>query len=192
MQSMEQQSSTQCRQMQLCACLCCLSRGPHSREVHQVVESLTALPRYAHDLVWDTDDGEEHSCTPSASAMESAAPLLSVPRNKASDLHTLCTIALQPDLFKVIMPVNVEKFLKLLETHPNRPFVNLVCQGFCHGFWPYTNTSDPIYLMIWDNSTHPIRDLADTAFLNEQYDKEVLLGHWSPAFGDTLLPGMLS
>lgn len=147
-------------------------------------------PRYARDLVWDADDGEEHSRTPSASATERASPLPSVPKNELANLPALRTIALRPDLFKIITPIDVDKFSRLLETHPNRPFVNSVCHGLRNGFWPYADTSDPKYPTTWDNSARPVRDPAHAAFLSEERDKEVLLGRWSAAFGDALLPGM--
>lgn len=146
--------------------------------------------RYARDLVWDGDDGEECSRTPSVSATESALPLPSVPANKLLNLTALRTISLRPNLFQTVTPINVDHFSKLLEYHPNCPFIDSVCHRLRHGFWPYADTSKPSYLFTWDNSARPIRDPAHAVFLTKQRDQEVLLGRWSESFGDVLLPGM--
>jgi hypothetical protein len=55
-----------------------------------------------------------------------------------------------PDLFEAVSPINVEH---LLVTHPNHPFVDLVCVALCEGFWPWAHTQKDSYLTTWDNSS---------------------------------------
>ena len=69
-----------------------------------------------------------------------AKPLPMVPPSEFDNIEAVKTIGDNPDLFKIITPVNVDRFGKLLELHPNHPFVKLVCKGLCEGFWPWANT----------------------------------------------------
>lgn len=164
--------------------------GALRRERLDEAMSLHRRPHYTRNLIWDGDDGYELGQTPSASATESAAPLPPVPANKISDIAALRTITLRPDLFKIVTPINIDHFSKLLKSHPNRLFVNSVGHRLRHGFWPYADTLNPEYPPTWDNSARPIHNPAHVEFLREQRDKEICLGRWSKSFGDVLLPSM--
>ncbi|KZT22419.1 hypothetical protein NEOLEDRAFT_661863 [Neolentinus lepideus HHB14362 ss-1] len=147
-------------------------------------------PRYTRDFLWET---HEVSCTPSATASETAPPVPDVPEHERGNLTALRTIALHPELFKVVTPINVDRFEELLCTHPNQPLVKSVCKGLREGFWPYADTSGETRPETWDGSSErELRDPAHLAFVKEQRDQEVRLGRFSEAFGPDLLPGMSS
>ncbi|EIW79269.1 hypothetical protein CONPUDRAFT_25986, partial [Coniophora puteana RWD-64-598 SS2] len=102
------------------------------------------------------------------------------------------TIRQHPELFKIVSPINVERFEKLLEGHPNRAFVQSVCAGFRNGFWPFARDRPDGYPDTWDESQSDINNPEHLEFLNSQILEEVGLGRFSPAFGPDLLPGMYS
>ncbi|KAF8224517.1 hypothetical protein L208DRAFT_1410096 [Tricholoma matsutake] len=55
-------------------------------------------------------------------------------------------------LFKIIMPINIDRFEELLITHPNCPFVNSVCRGLHEGFWPWADTHYDTYPSMVDDA----------------------------------------
>lgn len=147
------------------------------------------IRQYSRDLVWrDTD----HPRIISALATETAAPLPSPPRNELRNKVARGTIAKHPDLFRITTPIKVDRFEKLLEKHPNKPFVASICRGLRKGFWPFADTSDPKLPTTLDNSQKPILSQDKAEFVRRQRDEEVKLGRWSKSFGTKLLPGMFS
>ena len=161
--------------------------GPSKRSVaHQ---HKISLRQYSRNLVWrDTDRPR----TLSALATETAAPLPSPPKNELRNRVARRTIAKNPDLFRIITPINVDRFEKLLKKHPNKPFVASVCRGLRNGFWPYADTTDPNLPTTLDNSRQPILSKDKAEFIRRQRNEEIKLGRWSKSFGTKLLPGMYS
>ncbi|KAI0298268.1 hypothetical protein BC826DRAFT_907192, partial [Russula brevipes] len=41
-----------------------------------------------------------------------------------------------PFFFTVVAPIHVDRFASLLDSHPNRPFVDSAIRGLHGGFWP--------------------------------------------------------
>ncbi|KIJ32474.1 hypothetical protein M422DRAFT_184433, partial [Sphaerobolus stellatus SS14] len=119
-----------------------------------------------------------------------AAPLPSPPVSELNNSIALQTIQLQPHLFKIVTPINIARFEKLLLSHPNRPYVESVCLGLRTGFWPHAtiplDSPDT-----FDFSDRPQSDEAQ-AFIRDQRDKEIAADRFSPSFGPDLLPGMFS
>jgi hypothetical protein len=144
-------------------------------------------PRYLRELVW-----AENECFESLSILATftAPPLPSPPISALSDRAVAETVRSNPDLFRIITPINVDRFYELLAGHPNRELVESVCRGFREGFWPWADTSLPGYPTTWDNSQRPISEPAHQQFLRNQRDTEIELGQYSPSFGTELLPGM--
>ncbi|TFY82031.1 hypothetical protein EWM64_g1982 [Hericium alpestre] len=104
----------------------------------------------------------------------------------------LRTIAENPTLFKIVTPVDVDRFEALLVNHPNRPFVESVIYGLRHGFWPCSNADPDKYPSTRD---FPERDHspADLEFLKQQCEEEECCGRFSAPFGTPngpLQPGM--
>ena len=59
-------------------------------------------------------------------------------------------------------------------------------------FWPFANTHNGEWLLTWNNSQCTPKTPNEAAFLQEQLNKNVELGHYSEPFGPDLLPGMYS
>jgi len=103
------------------------------------------------------------------------------------------TVAVHPDLFKIVTPINVRRFEELLDGHPNPSFVLSVCRALREGFWPWADTSDAAYPSINDNSMHTgTKTDSQQRFIHDQLDEEIRLGRFSQSFGPHLLPGMYS
>ena len=151
------------------------------------VDRWACRPHYARDLVWD--EALMHHMT-LMQFTEIAPPLLSPPDDELNKQVALGTIACNPLLFKLVMPINVNLFEFCLTTHPNQPFISSVCCGFREGFWLYTSSGRANQPTTVDNSYHPLKDDAHLAFIHEQCDIELTLHCFSPAFGPDLLLGM--
>ena len=80
----------------------------------------------------------------------------------------------------------------MLETHPNKPFVQSVYTSFREGFWPWANTQKEEYPATWDFSECPPKTECEAGFLRDQRDIEINAGRYSESFGTKLLPGMYS
>jgi hypothetical protein len=102
------------------------------------------------------------------------------------------TIDNHPELFKIVTPINVDKFEAYLINHPNRAYVDSVCLGLRDGFWPWATHDDPNLWRTYDNSHRSINQAERMNFVREQRDEEIKLGRWSPSFGSKLLTGMYS
>jgi hypothetical protein len=137
----------------------------------------------------------DHPRVTSALSTETAAPLPSPPKNELQNKVARKTIAKYPWLFKIVTPINVDRFEKYLKKqpkkHPNPRFVNSVLRGLREGFWPYADTSDPDLPRTPKVSRQPRHSQDKAAFIRQQCDEEVKLGRWSKAF-TKLLPGMFS
>ncbi|THH14558.1 hypothetical protein EW146_g5779 [Bondarzewia mesenterica] len=128
--------------------------------------------------------------TPSATATETAAPLLSVPQDFVRDAVAQQTIQQHPDLFRIVMLINVDHFEWMLRDHPNLEFVQSVVQGLHVGFWPCAEGPSTPYPNTWDES-HDNFTPEGLAFVKQQCAEEERLERFSAPFKD-LLPGMYS
>jgi hypothetical protein len=154
------------------------------------IECWPCRPRYACELYWDDDMHDRHISL--TMWMETAAllpPPLADQLTNAIALHTLATA---PHLFKIITPIDVDHLHNLLQSHPNRPLITLICRGFRLGFWPWVTTAGVECPVIVINSEQMLKDLTHVDFVRLQRDTEVALEHFSPVFGPDLLPGMTS
>ena len=88
------------------------------------------------------------------------------------------------------MPVNINHLKSHLTMHPNQALVCSIILRFWQGFWPFAITKNMPHPSIVDNSSHIIWDPAHVLFVHEQRDHEIQQGHFSPSFGQHLLPGM--
>lgn len=144
-------------------------------------------PRYAREFLWHEDNADRITL---AVASEFFDPMPRVPENEMLNVDTLSTIRSHPHLFPIVTPFRITTLSNLLTTHPNQPFVASVCHGLRHGFWPWADTSLAQFPVTLD-VTEYISDPAHLAFAEEQREKEIACGNFSPTF-DSLLPGMLS
>jgi hypothetical protein len=155
-------------------------------------DSLGAIkrPRHRRGLIWSPTDA---TFSPTARSSEYADPVPSPPLSERICSDTATTIKERPDLFKIVTPINVDRFELLLEDHPNPAFVASVCRALREGFWPWADTSDESYPSTNDNSmlTSEKTDV-QLQFIADQVEEEIRLGRFSASFGTELLPGMYS
>jgi hypothetical protein len=123
---------------------------------------------------------------------EQAPPL---PRPPSSELNNPIvneTITKHPNLFKIVTPIKVEVFERLLHDHPNPAFVRSVVQGLTDGFWPWADTQKPGYPTTHNAcpSNLACPDPKKAAFLAKQVEIERNKQRFSDNFGTELLPGM--
>jgi len=150
---------------------------------------LGSRPKYLRYNLWNTDT----SPTPTiAEWSESASPLPRPPLSETLNPIALKTIAENPSLFRIVTPINIDRFEKLLSDHPNPPFVDSVCTGLREGFWPWADTLKDGYPSSFDGARPTPSDSRKAAFIREQRDVEIEKDCFSPVFGRDLLPGMYS
>ncbi|KAJ3506134.1 hypothetical protein NLJ89_g7034 [Agrocybe chaxingu] len=147
----------------------------------------SARPSFARTFIWNDNDGPRLTLAISSLFMPALPP---VPDNELANEPALDTIAHNPDLFQVVTPISVSNLRDLLVNHPNNLFIDSVCHGLLHGFWPWADTSCfnlPFILDVKDTVSDPVH----LHFAYEQHDVEVSLGCFSQPFL-RLLPGMLA
>jgi hypothetical protein len=116
----------------------------------------------------------------------------SIPINKLNNPITSKTILLNPTLFQIITPINVDCFESFLVTHPSQPFIKSVCKGLREGFWPWADTFIEGFFDMHNESRSGVRRIEKTVFLQFQIQIEQEKHHFSSSFGNVLLPGMYS
>ena len=114
----------------------------------------------------------------------------SIPACELANPVATKTIIENPHLFDIVTPIFVDRFEKLLESHPNQPFVQSVCRGLREGFWPWADTHFGEYPDTLDLSLPEPQNPDEAQFLRDQRDHEIFKGRFSESFGDKLLPGM--
>jgi hypothetical protein len=154
--------------------------------------NLFKRPKWTRGFLWTCD---EVSTTPSASFSEIAPLLPSIPENELTKRSALDTIAAHPHLFKIVTPIRYNRLSALLRSHPNRPLVDCVVDGFHQGFYPgFDTTGHNVPDTIDNSSIYAPHDPSspEAAFLRAQRDEEIRLGRYSESFGTELLPGMIA
>ena len=152
-------------------------------------ERIAQGQRFRRQLVWGR---EEAVMSRTALWTETAAPMPRPPPEEFLNQDVSATITDNPDLFKIVSPIDVDHFQSLLINHPNQPFVESVCLGLREGFWPFAHTHPGEWPSTWDNSLRALKSEDELSFVEEQVAKEVEKGRFSPPFGPDLLPGMYS
>ncbi|KAJ3567659.1 hypothetical protein NP233_g6222 [Leucocoprinus birnbaumii] len=100
------------------------------------------------------------------------------------------TIHNNPDLFKIVTPIDIPKLCWYISSHPNWPFIDSICDGLEHRFWPWAD-ADPLNYPLTNNTKqHPTPVLAKATFLHQQHDKEVGKGQLLQGLEGPLQPGM--
>lgn len=140
-------------------------------------------PRYLRGYSWHVG---EQSRNPSVEYTLIADPLPSPPDSVFRDLDVGDTLLCRPDLFRIVTPINVERFEWYLRPHPNRAFVESVIRGLREGFWPYAKGSDFGSSIVMPN--HPTV-AQDMDILRAARDRELEMERFSHGF-QQLLPGM--
>jgi hypothetical protein len=145
--------------------------------------------QFLQNFQWSNVDAGTSKC---ASITESDPPLPCPPPSEFANHIARDTIIKNLHLFKIVCPINVDIFPRLLISHPNQPFVNSVCTRLQEGFWPWADTHFGDYPVTLDSSHRLPKMEAEHEFLHVQHDHKIMKGHYSPSFGTELLPGMYS
>lgn len=144
-------------------------------------------PRYLRHNIWDPDS----EFTPNTSDWTlTAKPLEGPPQSALDDEPVTKTLTENPHLFDIVTPIHVDVFEAYLKTHPNRAFVESVCDGLRVGFWPWAVTPSAGYPVTNDQSNPTPLDTKSADFLRAQRDKELAKNRFSAPFEHDLLPGM--
>ncbi|KIJ94652.1 hypothetical protein K443DRAFT_11947 [Laccaria amethystina LaAM-08-1] len=91
-------------------------------------------PKYLRYNIWE---GGSHFLPSSADWTETASPLPPIPASELANPIVNKTINENPQLFDIVIPIFVDRFEKLLESHPNQAFVKSVCRGLRQGISPW-------------------------------------------------------
>lgn len=147
-------------------------------------------PTFQRGLLWTL---EEVGQSPTAQSTLNDKPFPR-PHRRESRAEVLDTIERYPHLFKIVTPINVPAFERLLRNHPNKDFVKSIVIGLKEGFWPFANTNPngASYPLTHDASKRPPRTKEIGQFLIDQCKTEIEYERYSEPFGTELLPGMYS
>ncbi|KAI0374164.1 DNA/RNA polymerase [Pilatotrama ljubarskyi] len=145
-------------------------------------------PRHLRGFLWNPKDAPQ---SPLAELSESMAPLPRPPPSELENDTAWSTINSNPELFRIVSPVKVDVFERLLANHPNQPLVASVCRGFREGFWPFAAPVNEDFPVTWDESNLPLDEEA-ASFAQEYARDEEHAGRYSAPFTGALLPGMYS
>jgi hypothetical protein len=96
-------------------------------------------PKYLQNLIWFNTD-KWLLVSPTANCTLFDDPLPRPLKEEFDNIDALTTIKDNPDLFKIVTPINVNHFEQLLESHANQPFVKSVCVALWERFWPWAHT----------------------------------------------------
>ena len=109
-------------------------------------EQALTQPKYLESSVWmDAETSPTFSLT--ACCMLTDEPLPQPSCNEFNNTDVMNTICDNPQLFQIVTPIEVEKFEVLLDSHPNKPFMQSVGTSPCEGFWPWVDTQREEYLV---------------------------------------------
>ena len=147
-------------------------------------EQVPKRPKYLQRSVW-TDTNASPAFSPTAGCTLTEKALPRPPPEEFLNSDAMNTIRNNPHLFKIITPINVERFEEMLEPHPNKPFVQSICTSLREGFWPWANTQKEEYPTTWDFSDRPPKTESEAAFLREQRDVKISAGRYSQILGLT-------
>lgn len=141
-------------------------------------------PRFLRSIIWS--DGVRR-ISPTALGTEYDPPIPGAPPEAFENTDLVSTVVTNPSLFRVVTPINISLFRRLLALHPNRPLVESVCKGFVDGFWPWSRPV-PSHPVTFDGSKAARSDV-ERSFLENCRDDEIAAGRFSRPF-PALLPGM--
>ena len=145
--------------------------------------------KYHHHLQWDGDKVGHDSLSPCVCDTFFADPVPQPSDIEWSNITARSTLRLLPYLFKVVTPINVNRFKTLLVDHPNQAFVQSVCYALHNGFWPWAETVKDEYPTTSDHPNGPPQLDCHLDFIAKQFCKEEACSRFSPSFRHDLLPG---
>ena len=148
--------------------------------------------KHRRSLLWRGDNISEVSLSPAVRDTFFADPVPQPSLVESNSVAARSTLLSHPYLFKVVTPINVDKFQALLTHHPNQPFVHSVCHALRNGFWPWAETINEAYPTTSDHPNRPSQSDHHFDFITNQFREEEACSRFSPSFRGELLPGMYS
>ena len=148
--------------------------------------------KYRHHLLWDANEVGHDSLSPCVRDTFFADPVPQPSDIEWSNVTARSTLCSRPYLFKVVTPINVDRFETLLVDHLNQAFVQSVCYALHNGFWPWAETVKDEYPTTSDHPNRPPQSDHHLNFIAMQFREEEACSRFSPLFGHDLLPGMYS
>lgn len=145
-------------------------------------------PRYLRKMIWS----DASQVPVNADSSLNRTPVPDVPHVVRNNPVISTTIASNPDLFRIVTPIRVDRLRTLLQRHPNKPFVDSVCRALQEGFWPWADPSCGEYPDTHEEKLKGVLNEPVLQFLRDQRDEEIAAERFSPSFGRNLLPGMYS
>ncbi|KAF8580193.1 hypothetical protein K439DRAFT_1357698 [Ramaria rubella] len=137
-------------------------------------------PKWTHGFLWS--ENATHR-SPSAMHTETEIPLPFVPETELNNFAAQHTITENPDLFKIVSPINIQRFEELLLIDRSS-ILSVAVLGKVFGCHPDApETLDCLDQQLIEKGI---------AFARAQHDAEITEDHFSHAFGPDLLPGMYS
>lgn len=170
--------------------VCPITPQPTSRlsaVLPTVPRQSTRLRRF-RGFIWDTT---ELYCTPLATLSEILRLLPRPPPLELENPITTHTLNYYSHLFNISTPINVNRFQQLLQTHPNQPLIQSVCEGLRFGFWPFAEPDMEVFPSTLEVSNGTLSH-DEEYYIREYIEEEVTAGRYSEFFGPELLPGMYS
>lgn len=161
------------------------SAGPRRLSEKRKANDNIDLPRFRRGYAWT--DRESSFFSPSAHYSLTAPPLPSPPQHLLDNPFIQIALDFYETDLKVDTPFNIDKFASLLDTHPNRPFVDSVIFGLRYGFWPLDDGE-------WDlgkdgeMKNYPAEE-EDLEAIRAFRDKELAADRWTGPIPE-FLPGM--
>jgi hypothetical protein len=122
-------------------------------------------PTYLRHNFWEEGKNNKTNLHCVADWMEHAKPLQDVPMGEFTNTVAMRMIEEHPNLFKIVTPINIDRFEELLQTHLNHPFVEAVCCGVHEGFWPWADTRQSELPSIVDESLDMLKKVEEVEFL---------------------------
>ena len=137
-------------------------------------------------MLWDVGTAP---VTLSATRSETLRPLPRPPESELTNVHACQTIHEHPHLFKVVTPIDVDRFDAALASHPNWPLVESVVTGLREGFWPFADFAGLDVPDTWEE-VHGGLTAEAASFVTSYAQEEEEADRYSSPFS-SLLPGMI-
>jgi hypothetical protein len=127
------------------------------------------VPKFLRVFIWDNKEIIDRGSRLATLSL-SCTPWPPVPSNIASNTTVQSTLSSHSHLFSIVMPIKVDLFWHLLRDHPNKPFVQSVCESLTSGVWPFASKPDhyPLTYDSYSDHNYTITDPDHIHFLKSK------------------------
>lgn len=148
-------------------------------ELHVIKEHqfLRLKPKYLRYNCWDMSGAPSSRVVDWSFNFNSAKAIPKAPY-LPPDYPVRQTIEKHPELFRIVMPINVQALRDYVYIHENYQFIDSVLDGLRYGFWPWADVDKPGYPITNDEFRPSAKDPAKAQFLRDQRDIEIQKGRF--------------